>query len=162
MECCTNNIIYEFGLCKLFKVSIVYNPWLLRGCKRFVAAPMILWKSPKPLNTLKVEAWRCAFGTKITSNGDGVGPLWQVGSLIKFVRSYCSHIYFIFWDFVGQQFMSPRYTNSSWDFHNISEKREKHLMNNSFVAFVCLYILVMTVFDFPIAICKLWFPNSYF
>ena len=44
MEWCTNNIIQEFRLCKLFKASIMYNPWLLGRRKALSGKRPISWR----------------------------------------------------------------------------------------------------------------------
>ena len=120
------------------------------GANRLVVAPIRLWKSLTQHGLFRTPRYLCLLVTSITSRRVDSLPLWQVGSLIRFVKPYVSQRSLIAELLVGQQFISPRNARSLCVLKSSSAKRDMYNLKWSSFKDGCLYTQTIAVFTLPI------------
>ena len=122
------------------------------GANRLVAAPIMLWKSLTQHGLFRTPRYLCLLVTSKTSRRVGSLPLWQVGSLIRFVKPYVSQRSLMAELLVGQQFISPGNARSLCVLKSPSAKRDMYDLKWSSFKDGCLYTQTIAVFKLPIVI----------
>ena len=138
----------------MFITTIQDVLWFLYWRKSSGHAAIMLWKSltqPAMRHGLfRTPRYLCLLVTSITSRRVETLPLWQVGSLIRFVKPYVSQRSLMAELLVGQQFISLRNARSVCVLKSPSAKRDMYNLKWSSFKDGCVYTQTIAVLTLPI------------